>query len=357
MKISCDIIRDLLPLYAEDMVSEDSKHLVDDHLCGCDACVKELATLKKPQKVPVETDVTSLKRVEETIRRRKTLTVMAVLMTVVALIVTGMTWLMTPYILTATEAIEDVWVTEDGALAIDYARGITGKASKAVFDVDNNANVCNTTRYDWYQGRKKDAVLAEMTKAEIKAYIAELYDKEECTENDWNRFFGIDLDYGNFMTKDGEFLHRYDPKTWIPENGEWTNRPIDRNQWYIHPAGTGVDMHLMYDAGLDLPNSVLWLITRVYTYLMVGCLIFAALFYWISRGVTGIWKEVLSRVAIILVCIAVSTLLVTGGQFETLEYHLTAEWNQAIYMESLVLSLTTLLWHQLHRLNKQDKGL
>ena len=357
MKISCDIIRDLLPLYAEDMVSEDSKHLVDDHLCGCDACVKELMTLKKPQKVPVETDVTSLKRVEETIRRRKTLTVMAVLMTVVALIVTGMTWLMTPYILTATEAIEDVWVTEDGALAIDYARGITGKASKAVFDVDNNANVCNTTRYDWYQGRKKDAVLAEMTKAEIKAYIAELYDKEECTENDWNRFFDIDLDYGNFMTKDGEFLHRYDPKTWIPENGEWTNRPIDRNQWYIHPAGAGVDMHLMYDAGLDLPNSVLWLTTRVYTYLMVGCLIFAALFYWISRGVTGIWKEVLSRVAIILVCIAVSTLLVTGGQFETLEYHLTAEWNQAIYMESLVLSLTTLLWHQLHRLNKQDKRL
>ena len=45
MKISCDIIRDLLPLYAEDMVSEDSKHLVDDHLCGCDACVKELAAL------------------------------------------------------------------------------------------------------------------------------------------------------------------------------------------------------------------------------------------------------------------------------------------------------------------------
>ena len=31
MDISCDIIRDLLPLYAENLVSEDSRKLVDDH--------------------------------------------------------------------------------------------------------------------------------------------------------------------------------------------------------------------------------------------------------------------------------------------------------------------------------------
>lgn len=345
MNISCDIIRDLLPLYAEEMVSQDSRNLVDDHLCGCDDCAKELAVLMKSQLVPVETDVSSLKRVEETIRRRKVLTVMAVLMTVAALIVTGMTWLMTPYMLTATEAIEDVWVTEDGALAIDYARGVTGKASQSIFDVDNNANVCNTTRYDWYKAKQMDAMLKDMTREEIETYIANLYDKEECSENDWNRFFDIDLDYGNFVTKDGEHLHRFDPETWIPENGKWTNRPIDRNQWYINPAVAGVDMHLMYDAGLDLPNSVLWLTTSAYTYLMFGCLILAALFFWISRGIAGIWKEVLSRAAIILICTAAATLLVTGGQLRTLEHHLTYEWNMAIYMEALALSLAALLWH------------
>lgn len=357
MKISCNIIRDLLPLYAEDMVSEDSKQLVDEHLCGCDDCVKELAVLKKPQKVPVETDVGSLKRVEETIRRRKVLTVMAVLMTVAALIVTGITWAMTPYVLTATEAIEDVWVTEDGALAIDYARGITGKASQSILDSDNVANVCTTTRYDWYMGKQKDAMLEAMTEEEIRQYIADLYKKDDCTENDWNRFFDIDLDYGNFVTNDGEHLDRYDPETWIPENGKWTNRPIDRNQWYIRPINTGVEEHLLYDAGLDLPDSILWMTSKAYGYFFAGCLILAALFYWISRGITGIWKEVLSRVTIILLSIAVSTLLVTGGQFHTLEYYLDYEWNRAIYMEALTLSLTLLLWHQLHCLNKQDKGL
>ena len=32
MKISCNIIEDLLPLYVDDMVSEDSRQLVEEHL-------------------------------------------------------------------------------------------------------------------------------------------------------------------------------------------------------------------------------------------------------------------------------------------------------------------------------------
>ena len=358
MNISCDVIRDLLPLYAEDMVSQDSRRLVDEHLCECGECAKELEALKKRQPIPVETDVSSLKRVELTIRRKKTLTVLAVLMTVAALIVTGMTWMFTPYILTQTEAIEAIWVTEDGALAIDYARGITGKASQSVLDSDNVANVCTTTRYDWYMGRQKDAMLEDMPREEIEAYIANLYDKEECTEKDWNRFFEIQLDYGIFQTNDGEYLQRYDPETWIPENGNWTNRPTERNQWYVHPTNTGMEMYLMYDAGLDMPDSsVLWLTSSAYAYVLFGSLAMAALFFWISRGISGLWKEVLSRVTIILFSIAASTLLVTGGQLKTLEYHLTYQWNQAIYMEALLLSLTALLWHQLHRMNKRDGGM
>ena len=32
MKMSCNIIEDLLPLYVDDMVSEDSRKLVEEHL-------------------------------------------------------------------------------------------------------------------------------------------------------------------------------------------------------------------------------------------------------------------------------------------------------------------------------------
>jgi len=47
MKISCNIIRDLLPLYAEDLASEDTRALVDNHLCDCESCTEFLKEIKK----------------------------------------------------------------------------------------------------------------------------------------------------------------------------------------------------------------------------------------------------------------------------------------------------------------------
>lgn len=38
MKLECDVIRDLLPLYAEDMVSESSRKLISAHISECSEC-------------------------------------------------------------------------------------------------------------------------------------------------------------------------------------------------------------------------------------------------------------------------------------------------------------------------------
>ena len=54
MKLSCDIIRDLLPLYAEELASTDSRGAVEEHLCECEGCRAELDALKKPVPVPAE---------------------------------------------------------------------------------------------------------------------------------------------------------------------------------------------------------------------------------------------------------------------------------------------------------------
>ena len=41
MRNECNIVRDLLPLYTEDMVSKDSREFVEEHLNRCEACRKE----------------------------------------------------------------------------------------------------------------------------------------------------------------------------------------------------------------------------------------------------------------------------------------------------------------------------
>lgn len=45
MNVSCDIIKDLLPLYHDEVCSDDSRAMIADHLSHCEHCRKELAAM------------------------------------------------------------------------------------------------------------------------------------------------------------------------------------------------------------------------------------------------------------------------------------------------------------------------
>ena len=47
MKTECSVVRDLLPLYIENMVSEETTQYINEHLKNCDDCKAELANLKE----------------------------------------------------------------------------------------------------------------------------------------------------------------------------------------------------------------------------------------------------------------------------------------------------------------------
>ena len=47
MKRECSLIRDLLPLYVEQMVSEESKKIIEEHLAQCPSCKKVYEDMKE----------------------------------------------------------------------------------------------------------------------------------------------------------------------------------------------------------------------------------------------------------------------------------------------------------------------
>ena len=49
MKIDCDVIRDLLPLYVENMVSAKSRELIEEHLIECNKCQMILNQMKEKE--------------------------------------------------------------------------------------------------------------------------------------------------------------------------------------------------------------------------------------------------------------------------------------------------------------------
>lgn len=45
MRLPCEVVRDLLPLYAENMVSDKSRELTEEHLAECSSCRAELEAM------------------------------------------------------------------------------------------------------------------------------------------------------------------------------------------------------------------------------------------------------------------------------------------------------------------------
>ena len=53
MKYECDIVKDLMPLYIDDLLSENSKKFVEDHINSCESCKKYYEKLSSEIKIPV----------------------------------------------------------------------------------------------------------------------------------------------------------------------------------------------------------------------------------------------------------------------------------------------------------------
>ena len=49
---NCDVIRDLLPLYEDNVVSEETAQMVREHLKDCPECREELRIMRTPIFLP-----------------------------------------------------------------------------------------------------------------------------------------------------------------------------------------------------------------------------------------------------------------------------------------------------------------
>lgn len=73
MKLSCNVIRDLLPLYRDGVCADETRALVEEHLEDCASCRAELAALDAPltQTAEEQREVRALDNVAKTWRRGK----------------------------------------------------------------------------------------------------------------------------------------------------------------------------------------------------------------------------------------------------------------------------------------------
>lgn len=62
-KDTCDIVKDLLPLYIDDILSDSSRVLVEEHIKTCPKCRKDLESYGKRVVLPMDTDIDPFKKI------------------------------------------------------------------------------------------------------------------------------------------------------------------------------------------------------------------------------------------------------------------------------------------------------
>lgn len=71
MNKKCDIIKDLLPLYAENICSDDSRQAVAEHIAECESCRNELNKINTNVAIQADSDVSMFKRIKKRARIEK----------------------------------------------------------------------------------------------------------------------------------------------------------------------------------------------------------------------------------------------------------------------------------------------
>lgn len=139
MKNECSIVCDLLPLYAEDMVSEDTAEFVKEHLGNCPTCRAELEKLRKPvqpvaaQHVP-DIDAEPLKRLKKALLMEKVQAILCTAAVLLALMLSGLSFLTAPEYFAYSQELVMVTEGANGEATISFSSEITNYKLQRIAD-------------------------------------------------------------------------------------------------------------------------------------------------------------------------------------------------------------------------------
>lgn len=125
MRNECNIIRDLLPLYAEHMVSPDTVSFIEAHMKDCAACRKVFESSNVPQTIPITCEAASLLRLRKKMMAKRIQTIVMTALFVITLLVSAFAVLDAPIYLPYSEDLILVEPIGDCGLLITFNEAVT----------------------------------------------------------------------------------------------------------------------------------------------------------------------------------------------------------------------------------------
>lgn len=154
MKISCSVICDLLPLYLENMLSDDSRAMVEEHIKTCRECADRLDEMRASSEVPVDTDASPLRKIKSTLRRKKIQAVLISVMLSIVLTVTIIALLTAPEFIPYSAGGVTVKGVGDGLVLAQFDDSVYGYSIDSYRPEESTGYVYHITAWNSIWNRK-----------------------------------------------------------------------------------------------------------------------------------------------------------------------------------------------------------
>lgn len=158
MSNKCNLIKDILPLYVENMVSADTREFVGKHLEHCEECYAEFEHMRKPADFIPDVDIVPLKRIKKDLfmKRLQTIFFTAILACAIAAVAFGI--LTSPKFFPYSDNLLNVIDGSNGSIIITFDNKVTGYSCMEEFDNETETVVYHinawTTTWDLYSSNR-----------------------------------------------------------------------------------------------------------------------------------------------------------------------------------------------------------
>lgn len=160
MKITCNIIRDILPLYIENIASDDSCAMLEEHMDQCEECRNCLDEMTAFSKLPVDMDTSPLLKIKSTLRKRKIQTVIFSMMLTVVIGVITIAFLTAPEYIPFSKESVSINEMDNGSVLAIFEDTVSGYDISRYPTEDNTGYVYHITTWDsiWNRNIKKSRI-------------------------------------------------------------------------------------------------------------------------------------------------------------------------------------------------------
>jgi len=185
MKITCEVIKDLLPLYVENMLSDDSVSIVEEHIEQCQECKTNLKEMESGYPIPAYSDSSPLLKIKSNLRKKKIQAVILSALIAVIIFAITMLYLTSPEYHYYEDSSVSIYEVENGLLMAEFGDNVYGYSIDKQLTEDSTAYEYHITTWDSIWNRyikksnKNNIILNPNGEKIVAVYFYQAYGSED----------------------------------------------------------------------------------------------------------------------------------------------------------------------------------